>query len=67
MALLATSGLYCLSVRSFGIVLWEVATLATQPYPRMSSEQVLRFVIGGGVMDVRCIKHVPNMQYVVMQ
>ena len=48
-------------VRSFGIVLWEVATLATQPYPRMSSEEVFQFVIGGGVMDISIIKHVPDL------
>ncbi|ETE64538.1 Insulin-like growth factor 1 receptor, partial [Ophiophagus hannah] len=28
---------------SFGVVLWEIATLAEQPYQGMSNEQVLRF------------------------
>ena len=39
---------YC---RSFGVVLWEIATLAEQPYQGMSNEQVLRFVMEGGLLD----------------
>ncbi|KAJ8344150.1 hypothetical protein SKAU_G00314790 [Synaphobranchus kaupii] len=35
-------------VWSFGVVLWEIATLAEQPYQGMSNEQVLRFVMEGG-------------------
>ncbi|KAH8374916.1 hypothetical protein KR200_008584, partial [Drosophila serrata] len=38
-------------VFSFGVVLWEMATLASQPYQGLSNEQVLRFVIEGGVME----------------
>lgn len=38
-------------VFSFGIVLWEMATLASQPYQGLSNEQVLRFVIDGGIME----------------
>ncbi|XP_017081898.2 insulin-like receptor [Drosophila eugracilis] len=38
-------------VFSFGVVLWEMATLAAQPYQGLSNEQVLRFVIDGGVME----------------
>ncbi|KAH8292293.1 hypothetical protein KR054_008217, partial [Drosophila jambulina] len=38
-------------VFSFGVVLWEMATLAAQPYQGFSNEQVLRFVIEGGVME----------------
>lgn len=44
----------CLSLsapRSFGVVLWEIATLAEQPYQGMSNEQVLRFVMEGGLLD----------------
>ncbi|KAG7216076.1 hypothetical protein INR49_007828 [Caranx melampygus] len=36
---------------SFGVVLWEIATLAEQPYQGMSNEQVLRFVMEGGLLD----------------
>jgi len=37
--------------RSFGVVLWEIATLAEQPYQGMSNEQVLRFVMEGELLD----------------
>lgn len=45
--LLTSSSLF----RSFGVVLWEIATLAEQPYQGMSNEQVLRFVMEGGLLD----------------
>uniref|UniRef100_UPI00358F290F insulin receptor-like isoform X2 n=1 Tax=Myxine glutinosa TaxID=7769 RepID=UPI00358F290F len=38
-------------VWSFGVVLWEIATLAEQPYQGMSNEQVLKFVIDGGILE----------------
>ncbi|XP_014088692.2 insulin-like receptor [Bactrocera oleae] len=38
-------------VFSYGVVLWEIVTLASQPYPGYSNDQVLRFVIEGGVME----------------
>lgn len=38
-------------VWSYGVVLWEMATLASQPYQGLSNEQVLRYVIDGGVME----------------
>uniref|UniRef100_A0A8K9V8T7 Tyrosine-protein kinase receptor n=1 Tax=Oncorhynchus mykiss TaxID=8022 RepID=A0A8K9V8T7_ONCMY len=38
-------------VWSFGVVLWEIATLAEQPYQGMSNEQVLHFVMDGGLLD----------------
>ncbi|XP_076118364.1 insulin-like growth factor 1a receptor [Alosa pseudoharengus] len=38
-------------VWSFGVVLWEIATLAEQPYQGMTNEQVLRFVMEGGLLD----------------
>uniref|UniRef100_UPI00358E5829 insulin receptor-like n=1 Tax=Myxine glutinosa TaxID=7769 RepID=UPI00358E5829 len=38
-------------VWSFGVVLWEIATLAEQPYQGMSNEQVLRFVVDGGTLS----------------
>ncbi|XP_042296706.1 insulin receptor-related protein isoform X2 [Sceloporus undulatus] len=36
---------------SFGVVLWEIATLAEQPYQGMSNEQVLHFVMDSGVLE----------------
>ncbi|KAJ9594149.1 hypothetical protein L9F63_014405 [Diploptera punctata] len=38
-------------VWSFGIVLWEIATLAEQPYQGLSNEQVLQYVLRGGLLD----------------
>merc|ERR1712071_421411 len=38
-------------VWSFGVVLWEMATLASQPYQGLSNEQVLKYVMDGGVME----------------
>ncbi|KAM4747534.1 insulin-like growth factor 1 receptor [Rhinophrynus dorsalis] len=38
-------------VWSFGVVLWEIASLAEQPYQGMSNEQVLRFVMEGGLLE----------------
>uniref|UniRef100_A0AAQ4PTU2 Tyrosine-protein kinase receptor n=1 Tax=Gasterosteus aculeatus aculeatus TaxID=481459 RepID=A0AAQ4PTU2_GASAC len=36
---------------SFGVVLWEITTLAEQPYQGLSNEQVLKFVMDGGYLD----------------
>ncbi|KAL2097182.1 hypothetical protein ACEWY4_006389 [Coilia grayii] len=36
---------------SFGVVLWEISTLAEQPYQGLSNEQVLKFVMEGGYLD----------------
>jgi hypothetical protein len=47
-------------VWSFGIVLWEVATLAKQPYPAKSNSEVFDLVVRGGVMDISEMKHVPK-------
>lgn len=38
-------------VWSYGIVIWEMATLASQPYQGLSNEEVLKFVVDGGCMD----------------
>lgn len=38
-------------VWSFGVVLWEMATLAEQPYQGLANEQVLQFVLVGGILD----------------
>lgn len=37
-------------VFSYGIVLWEIVTYAHQPYPGLSNEQVLKFIINGGTL-----------------
>ncbi|KAK5931228.1 hypothetical protein CgunFtcFv8_027392 [Champsocephalus gunnari] len=36
---------------SFGVVMWEISTLAEQPYQGLSNEQVLKFVMDGGYLD----------------
>lgn len=41
----------CLLNRSYGVVLWEMATLACQPYPGKSNEEVLKYVVDGGLME----------------
>ncbi|CAH2326781.1 insulin receptor-related [Pelobates cultripes] len=38
-------------VWSFGVVLWEIATLAEQPYQGLANEQVLHFVIDNGTLE----------------
>ena len=38
-------------VWSYGIVLWEMATLGSIPYQGLSNEGVLKFVRMGGVVD----------------
>lgn len=46
-------------VWSFGVVLWEIVTLAQQPYQGLSNEQVLKFVLRGGTQDKpeKCPEH----------
>ncbi|KAG1673625.1 Insulin receptor [Nymphon striatum] len=38
-------------VWSYGIVLWEMVTLACQPYPGLSNEEVFNYIVNGGVME----------------
>lgn len=38
-------------VWSFGVVMWEMATLACQPYPGKSNEEVLKYVVDGGLLE----------------
>ncbi|KAJ9594151.1 hypothetical protein L9F63_014407, partial [Diploptera punctata] len=38
-------------VWSFGVVLWEMTTLAEQPYQGLANEQVLQHVLGGGILE----------------
>jgi len=42
---------YEFSYRSYGVVLWEMATLAAQPYQGLSNEEVLKYVINAKTMD----------------
>lgn len=35
---------------SYGVVLWEMITLGSQPYQGLSNEYVYKYVIGGGIM-----------------
>ncbi|XP_046805148.1 insulin-like receptor [Lucilia cuprina] len=52
-------------VFSYGVVLWEMATLAAQPYQGLSNDQVLRYVIDGGVMERP--ENCPDKLYSLMQ
>lgn len=52
-------------VWSYGIVLWEIATLAEQPYQGLANEQVLQFVINKGTLErpLQC----PDLLYDIME
>lgn len=50
---------------SYGIVLYEMATLASQPYQGLSNDQVLRYVIDGGIMERP--ENCPDKLYCVMR
>ena len=50
---------------SYGVVLWEMATLASQPYQGLSNDQVLRYVIDGGIMERP--ENCPDKLYVLMR
>ncbi|KAL9887722.1 insulin-like receptor isoform 1-T9 [Glossina fuscipes fuscipes] len=52
-------------VFSYGVVLWEMSTLASQPYQGLSNDQVLRYVIEGGVMERP--ENCPDKLYSLMQ
>lgn len=52
-------------VWSYGVVLWEMATLASQPYQGLSNDQVLRYVIDGGVMERP--ENCPDKLYMLMR
>ncbi|XP_066141361.1 insulin receptor-like isoform X3 [Euwallacea fornicatus] len=42
---------YDSDIWSYGIVLWEIVTLASQPYPGLSNEQVTQFVVSKKTLD----------------
>ncbi|OON22266.1 protein tyrosine kinase [Opisthorchis viverrini] len=44
------SVVFDLSLQSYGVVLWEVATMACLPYRGMSHEQVIRYTLGGNTL-----------------
>ncbi|XP_066590355.1 insulin-like receptor isoform X2 [Prorops nasuta] len=52
-------------VWSFGVVLWEMVTLGSQPYLGLSNDQVLRYVIDGGVMERP--ENCPDLLYNLMR
>uniref|UniRef100_A0A5K4F9S5 receptor protein-tyrosine kinase n=1 Tax=Schistosoma mansoni TaxID=6183 RepID=A0A5K4F9S5_SCHMA len=39
-------------VWSYGVVLWEIATFASLPYPGLSHEEVMKFVCDGGHLNL---------------
>lgn len=49
-------------LRSFGVVLWEIATLAAQPYQGKTNEEVLKHVISGNQLEYPsdCDKQMQN-------
>nr|QIS94309.1 insulin receptor 1a [Pyrrhocoris apterus] len=52
-------------VWSYGVVLYEMSTLASQPYQGLSNDQVLRYVIDGGIMEKP--ENCPNKLYSIMR
>uniref|UniRef100_A0A8C2CPV1 Tyrosine-protein kinase receptor n=1 Tax=Cyprinus carpio TaxID=7962 RepID=A0A8C2CPV1_CYPCA len=54
---------------SFGVVLWEISTLAEQPYQGLSNEQVLKFVMDGGYLDrpENCQERMHNLMQMCWQ
>ncbi|KAF5294238.1 hypothetical protein FQR65_LT10824 [Abscondita terminalis] len=51
-------------VWSYGVVLWEMATLAEQPYQGLANEQVLQFVIAQGTLERP--QECPDLLYEIM-
>ncbi|CAH8495237.1 unnamed protein product [Schistosoma turkestanicum] len=41
-----------LNCKSYGVVLWEIATFASLPYPGLSHEEVMKFVCEGGHLNL---------------
>ena len=41
----------CYSYRSFGVLMWEIATLSELPYQGMSNEEAGEYVKNGNVLN----------------
>ncbi|XP_066491075.1 insulin receptor isoform X2 [Tiliqua scincoides] len=56
-------------VWSFGVVLWEISSLAEQPYQGLSNEQVLKFVMDGGCLErpENCAERLHNLMQMCWQ
>lgn len=52
-------------VWSYGVVLWEMVTLATMPYQGLTNEQVLKWVISRHIMERP--EHCPDKLYQIMK
>lgn len=52
-------------VWSFGVVLWEMATLAAQPYQGLGHVQVIEYVQAGRVMEKP--ENCPDLLYELMR
>lgn len=54
---------------SFGVVLWEITTLAEQPYQGLSNEQVLKYVMEGAYLDrpENCPERMHNLMQMCWQ
>ncbi|XP_063003180.1 insulin receptor [Elgaria multicarinata webbii] len=54
---------------SFGVVLWEISSLAEQPYQGLSNEQVLKFVMDGGCLErpENCAERLHNLMQMCWQ
>jgi len=50
---------------SYGIVLWEIATLAEQPYQGLANEQVLQYVVSKGILTRP--EECPNLLWDIMR
>eukprot|EP00118_Oscarella_pearsei_P021151 m.236157 g.236157 ORF g.236157 m.236157 type:complete len:983 (+) comp40131_c0_seq11:1257-4205(+) len=54
-------------VWSYGVVLWEISTLGALPYPGLTNEDVILHVSKGKVLEVKELKHIPDLLVSVMR
>ncbi|XP_022914533.2 insulin-like growth factor 1 receptor isoform X2 [Onthophagus taurus] len=52
-------------VWSYGVVLWEMSTLAEQPYQGLANEQVIQFIVAKGTLERP--SDCPDLLYEIMQ